>query len=40
MTDRLDPDELPDEEHEALWEAFRAIRSAQNVTSVTFRTDL
>lgn len=40
VTDRLDPDELPDDEHEALREAFRAIRSAQNVTSVTFRTDL
>ncbi len=40
VTDRLDPDELADDEHEALREAFRAIRSAQNVTSVTFRTDL
>lgn len=40
LTDRLDPESLPDEEHDALREAFRAIRNAQNVTSVTFRTDL
>jgi CBS domain-containing protein len=40
LTDRLDPDTLTEEEHDGLREAFRAIKSAQSVTAITFRTDL
>jgi CBS domain-containing protein len=40
LSDVIDPDVLTDEEHDALREAFRAIKSAQSVTSVAFRTDL
>lgn len=40
VTDRLDPHSLTEEEHEALRDAFRAIKAAQSVTSVAFRTDL
>jgi CBS domain-containing protein len=40
LTDRVDPDRLDDSDHDALREAFRAIKSAQSVTSVAFRTDL
>ncbi len=40
LTDRVDPDDLSDEQRTALREAFRAIRSTQSVTAVTFRTGL
>lgn len=40
LTDRIDPDQLDEAKHDALRDAFRAIKSAQSVTSVAFRTDL
>jgi CBS domain-containing protein len=40
LTDIVDTETLTDEEQDALRDAFRAIKSAQSVTSVTFRTDL
>jgi CBS domain-containing protein len=40
LTDTIDPGELTDVEHDGLRDAFRAIKSAQSVTSVKFRTDL
>ncbi len=40
VTDGVVLDSLPESEHDALRDAFRAIKSAQSVTSVTFRTDL
>ncbi len=40
VTDSIDPHELTHAEHDAVREALRAIKSAQSVTSVAFRTDL
>lgn len=40
LTDTIDTTTLADSELDALRDAFRAIKSAQSVTSVTFRTDL
>jgi CBS domain-containing protein len=40
VTDTLDTDGLDDADHDGLRDVFRAIKSAQSVTSVTFRTDL
>lgn len=40
VTDVLDTADLSPEDHDALREAFRAVKSAQSVTAVTFRTDL
>jgi len=40
VTDTITVDELTDVEHDAVREALRAIKSAQSVTSVAFRTDL
>lgn len=40
ITDTIDPDDLSPAEHDGLREALRAIKSAQSVTSVAFRTDL
>jgi CBS domain-containing protein len=40
VTDTVRLDELDETTHDDLRDAFRAIRSAQSVTSVTYRTDL
>lgn len=40
LTDRLDPDTLSEAQREELRDAFRAIKAAQSVTAMTFRTDL
>lgn len=40
LTDTIDPQELSAPEFEGLRDAFRAIKSAQSVTGVAFRTDL
>lgn len=40
VTDRVDPEHVEASDAEGLREAFRAIKSAQSVTSVAFRTDL
>jgi CBS domain-containing protein len=40
LSDLVGTEELADDEQRALREAFRAVRAAQSVTSVTFRTDL
>jgi CBS domain-containing protein len=40
LSDVVVVDEIPEEEQAGLRDAFRAIRSVQSVTGVTFRTDL
>ncbi|MEZ5159133.1 MAG: putative nucleotidyltransferase substrate binding domain-containing protein [Candidatus Nanopelagicales bacterium] len=40
VTDEVLVEDYDDDQQEALREAFRAIKTAQSVTSVTFRTDL
>ena len=40
LTDTVDTATMSEEEQDGLRDAFRAIKSAQSVTSVTFRTDL
>jgi signal-transduction protein with cAMP-binding, CBS, and nucleotidyltransferase domain len=40
LSDLLVVEELTDDQQHALRAAFRAVRAAQSVTSVTFRTDL
>lgn len=40
VTDVVVVEDLPEEDQAGLRDAFRAIRSAQSVTGVTFRTDL
>jgi CBS domain-containing protein len=40
LSDRVRIGELPDSDQDALHDAFRAIRAAQSVTSVRYRTDL
>jgi len=40
VTDTILMEELDDADHDDLRDAFKAIKSAQSVTSITFRTDL
>jgi signal-transduction protein with cAMP-binding, CBS, and nucleotidyltransferase domain len=40
VTDVVVVEDLPEEDQAGLRDAFRAVRSAQSVTGVTFRTDL
>ncbi len=40
LSDVVVVDDLPEDDRAALREAFRAVRAAQSVTAVTFRTDL
>ncbi len=40
LSDRINPATLDEADHEGLRDAFKAIKSAQSVTSVAFRTDL
>lgn len=40
VTDTVVVEDLGDHDHDALRDAFRAIKTAQSVTSITFRTDL
>ena len=40
VTDTIETDGLTDAEHDGLRDVFRAIKNAQSVTAVTFRTDL
>ncbi len=40
VNDTIDPQALDDDDHDALRDGFKAIKTAQSVTSITFRTDL
>ncbi len=40
VTDSILMEDLDDDDHDHLRDAFKAIKSAQSVTSITFRTDL
>jgi CBS domain-containing protein len=40
VTDTILMEQLDDDDHDDLRDAFKAIKSAQTVTSITFRTDL